>query len=136
MGSLLFKKPDAPIPDFCAGREAQIEGFPGLSKLVLDTISKCDVDLRKDLYNNIIFVGGGSLFPGIDRSFSKLLVNDGSVPAVVKVRVIASTLAQERQHSSWIGGSILGSLGSFQQQWISNGAYQEAGADIVEKLCP
>ncbi len=88
------------MPDFCANREQQLDGFPGLSKLVLDTISRCDVDLRKDLYNNVIFVGGGSLFPGIDRSFSKLLVNDGSVPAAVKVRVIASTLAQERQHSS------------------------------------
>ena len=37
---------------------------------------------------------------------------------------------------SFIGGSILGSLGTFHQLWISRAEYEECGKAIVEKKCP
>lgn len=33
----------------------------------------------------------------------------------------------ERRYSSWVGGSILGCLGSFQQLWVSKQEYEESG---------
>jgi len=41
--------------------------------MVLDTINNCDIDLRKDLYNNIMLVGGNTLVPGFDEVFTKKL---------------------------------------------------------------
>lgn len=43
--------------------------------------------------------------------------------------------ASERRFSSWIGGSIMASLGSFQQLWISKSEFEEHGAAIVSRRC-
>ena len=45
-------------------------------------------------------------------------------------------LFQERRFGSWIGGSILASLGSFQQMWISKHEYEENGKSQVDRKCP
>ena len=52
-----------------------------------------------------------------------------------KVRVLANNNTVERKYGAWIGGSVLGSLGTFHQMWISKKEYDEHGASIVEKRC-
>ena len=49
-----------------------------------------------------------------------------------KVKVIAPP---ERAYSTWIGGSILASLSSFEQMWITAGDYEEYGPKIVSRKC-
>jgi actin len=70
------------------------------------------------------------MFPGIADRLTKEL--KAIVPSSVKVRVIAPP---ERKFSVWIGGSILASLSSFQQQWITREEYNEIGARIVHRKC-
>ena len=53
-------------------------------------------------------------------------------PSSVKVKVIAPP---ERKYSVWIGGSILASLSTFQQMWISKQEYDECGPAIVHRKC-
>lgn len=57
------------------------------------------------------------------------------VRAQYKFRLAASTSATERRFSAWIGGSILASLGSFHQMWVSKQDYEEVGKSIIEKKC-
>lgn len=52
-----------------------------------------------------------------------------------RVRVYAPGQVVERKYASWIGGSILGSLGTFHQMWISKKEYEEHGPNIIEKRC-
>ena len=49
-------------------------------------------------------------------------------PSTMKIKVVAPP---ERKYSVWIGGSILSSLGTFQQMWISKGEYDESIPTIV-----
>lgn len=42
----------------------------------------------------------------------------------------------ERKFSSWIGGSILGSLPAMSSLWISPEEFDEKGAHIVDRKCP
>ncbi len=42
----------------------------------------------------------------------------------------------ERRFSVWIGGSIMASLGTFQQMWMSKAEYQEYGAGLIHKKAP
>lgn len=51
----------------------------------------------------------------------------------MKVKVIT---AAEKQFTPWLGGSILSSLGSFQQMWMSRQEYDEHGAIMIERKCP
>jgi len=59
-----------------------------------------------------------------------------SVASAIKVRVQAPSTPVERQYGAWVGGSILASLGSFQQMWFSRHEYQEYGASLIERKCP
>jgi len=53
-------------------------------------------------------------------------------PSTMKVKVVAPP---ERKYSVWIGGSILASLSTFQQMWISKQEYDESGPGIVHRKC-
>jgi actin-related protein len=51
------------------------------------------------------------------------------------VRSKAHTYTLTRTHAH-AGGSILSSLGSFQQMWMSKKEYDEAGAAMIHKKAP
>ena len=102
----------------------------GIHNLLYESIMKCDVDIRKDLYANVVLSGGSSCFPGIQDRMTKELT--AIAPASMKINIVAPP---ERKYSVWIGGSILASLTSFQEMWIFREEYDEAGAEIVHRKC-
>jgi len=102
----------------------------GVHSLCYDSIMKCDVDIRKELYGNIVLSGGTTMFPGIAERLHKEMT--ALAPAAIKVKVVAPP---ERKYSVWIGGSILASLSTFQQMWISKEEYDESGPSIVHRKC-
>lgn len=105
----------------------------GLVQMFNESVGKCDPDLRRDLFSSIILTGGGSLFDGLEVRVHNELAE--TLPSQ-KIKIIASGVNAERRFSAWIGGSILGSLGTFHQLWISKQEYDEEGAHLVEKRCP
>merc|ERR1712023_238075 len=88
------------------------------------------VDIRKDLYANTVLSGGTTMYTGIaDRMHKEI---SALAPPTMKVKIIAPP---ERKYSVWIGGSILASLSTFQQMWISKEEYDESGPSIVHRKC-
>uniref|UniRef100_A0A183CPT8 Actin n=1 Tax=Globodera pallida TaxID=36090 RepID=A0A183CPT8_GLOPA len=88
------------------------------------------------LYSNLIVTGGNSLIVGFtDRLNHDLAQN---CPSTIKIRVSNPnySTSTERRFGAWIGGSIVSSLGTFQQLWISKGEYEESGKSIVDRKCP
>jgi len=102
----------------------------GIHQLLYQSIMKCDVDIRKDLYANVVLSGGTSCFPGLQERLTKEVT--ALAPASMKVNIVAPP---ERKYSVWIGGSILASLTSFQEMWIFKDEYDESGAEIVHRKC-
>ena len=39
----------------------------------------------------------------------------------------------ERKESAWVGGSILASLATFKNMWVSRSDYEEQGARILHR---
>merc|ERR1712106_227513 len=106
----------------------------GMSHVVSTSIGLCDVDLRPSLYSGVILTGGNSLLNGfIDRLNRDL---SSRTPPNMRFKLISATGTTERRFGSWIGGSILASLGSFQQMWISKQEYEESGKSQVDRKCP
>jgi actin-like protein 6A len=93
-----------------------------------------DVDIRKELSSNILLTGGSSLFPNLDARLSHELTK--LLPAFTKPKVVAPRFSVERTHAAWIGASILTSLGSFQQLWLSRTEYEEYGATMAIQRFP
>merc|ERR1711862_570912 len=102
----------------------------GVHETTYNSIMKCDVDIRKDLYGNVVLSGGSTMFPCIAERMNKELVALAS--STMKIKIIAPP---ERKYSVWIGGSILASLSTSQQMWISKEEYDESGPSIVHRKC-
>ncbi|MHA1953814.1 MAG: actin, cytoplasmic 2, partial [Candidatus Heimdallarchaeaceae archaeon] len=97
-----------------------------LDELIYRSIQNCDVDLRRDLYANIVLSGGSTMFPGLKERLHKELTE--LVPETMEVKIIAPP---ERRYSVWIGGSILSSLKTFAKLWVTRKEYKEIGPTSV-----
>ncbi|GAA0147424.1 hypothetical protein Leryth_011964 [Lithospermum erythrorhizon] len=106
----------------------------GLPQMVLESINKCDVDIRRELFSSILLAGGTASMQQLKERLEKDLLEES--PQAARVKVLASGNATERRFSVWIGGSILASLGSFQQMWFSKSEYEEHGSSYVQRKCP
>jgi len=104
-----------------------------VQEMVLASVMNADTDIRKELCGSIIVTGGNTLFKGFPERLQKDIQNK---MMTYKVKMIAPTNSHERRFSSWIGGSILGSLGSFHQMWMSKEEYEEFGKSLVNAKCP
>ncbi|CAL9782826.1 unnamed protein product [Musa acuminata subsp. burmannicoides] len=125
IGAERFRCPEVLFQPSLIGMEAA-----GIHETTYNSIMKCDVDIRKDLYGNIVLSGGSTMFAGIADRMSKEIT--ALAPSSLKIKVVAPP---ERKYSVWIGGSILASLSTFQQMWISRGEYEESGPAIVHRKC-
>jgi actin-related protein len=125
VGNERFRCPEVLFKPNLIGKESD-----GVHKTTYDSIMKCDVDIRKDLYSNIVLSGGTTMFEGIAERMDKEI--KALAPASMKIKIVAPP---ERKYSVWIGGSILASLSTFQQMWISKQEYDESGPQIVHRKC-
>jgi len=120
-----FKCPEALYQPSMIGKEAD-----GIHQTCFQTIMACDVDIRKDLYQNIVCSGGSTMFEGMAERLGKEIT--ALAPPTMTVKIIAPP---ERKYSVWIGGSILSALGTFQSMWITKAEYDDAGPSIVHRKC-
>jgi len=125
IGNERFRAAEVLFQPSFIGKEAA-----GIHDTLFQTIMKCDVDIRKDLYLNIVLSGGTTMFPGIAERLTKEITS--LAPPAMKIKVVAPP---ERKYSVWIGGSILASLSTFQAMWISKSEYDESGPSIVHRKC-
>jgi len=125
VGNERFRCPEVLFQPSFIGKEAS-----GVDQTMFQTIMKCDVDIRKDLYANIVLSGGSTMYEGLADRLTKEMV--ALAPSTMEIKVVAPP---ERKYSVWIGGSILASLSTFQQMWISKEEYDESGPSIVHRKC-
>jgi len=125
VGNERFRTPECLLQPEFLGLE-----HDGIHTATYQSIMKCDVDIRKDLYGNVVLSGGTTMFPGIVERMQKEI--SALAPSSMKIKVIAPP---ERKYSVWIGGSILASLTTFQSMWITRQDYNESGPGIVHRKC-
>ncbi|MFX1252204.1 MAG: actin, cytoplasmic 2 [Promethearchaeota archaeon] len=123
IGPERFLAPEVLFNPAVIGREEQ-----SLNEVIYDSIQKCDMDLRKELYQNIVLSGGSTMFPGLKERLHKELAE--MAPDKIDIRIVAPP---ERRYSVWIGGSILSSLRTFGRLWITRREYQEHGPFILKR---
>jgi len=125
VGNERFRCPEAMFRPSFIGME-----IVGIHEGSFNSIMKCDIDIRKDLYANTVLSGGSTMYPGIADRMQKEIT--AMAPSTMKIKIIAPP---ERKYSVWIGGSILASLSTFQEMWISKQEYDECGPGIVHRKC-
>jgi actin beta/gamma 1 len=103
----------------------------GLQMYIENSIKKImPYETRKSLYSSIVLSGGNTLFQGFPSRISEEIKMLAPSSLSNKVKVVAEN---ERQNGSWLGGSNLANLGSFQSVWIHLAEYQESGPSIINR---
>ena len=125
VGAERFRCPEVLFQPSMIGKESD-----GIHIMTYNSIMGCDIDIRRDLYQNTVLSGGSTMFPNINVRLQNEMKQ--LAPTNVKVKVIAPA---ERKYSVWIGGSILSSLSSFLEMWINRDEYDESGPSIVHRKC-
>ena len=96
-----------------------------LPKTILDSINKCDISTRKELFNNIILGGGNTFIKGFDTRLKNEIEG-------IKKRNCGIISLKERKYSAWIGGSGISSLSNFSNKWITRNDYFEYGEKLFD----
>merc|ERR1712217_202135 len=125
IGAERFRCPEVLFQPNLIGLESE-----GIDHLTFKSILKCDIDIRRALYNNIVISGGTTMYDGLPQRMSASL--QSLAPDSMKIKI---TAPPERKYSVWIGGSILSSLSTFEEMWVTKEEYDEAGPSIVHKKC-
>jgi actin beta/gamma 1 len=125
IGNERFRCPEILFNPSLAGHDLE-----GVHKYCFDSVMKCDNDVRKDLFANIILSGGSTLFEAMgERLWQEI---HALTPSNGRIKVLAPP---ERLYSVWLGGSILASLSTFQTMWITKQEYDENGPNIIHRKC-
>jgi actin-related protein len=66
VGRQRFRCPEALFKPMLIGKE-----MPGFHEMSYQSILKCDVDIRNELYSNIVMIGGTTMYPGIPERLRK-----------------------------------------------------------------
>ena len=105
-----------------------MENVPGLHRLIHTCITKCDADIRREMFGNLVLAGGNTLFPRMDERVQKEVT--ALAPKGTPIKAVAFP---ERQYASWLGSSLLASLHTFPCMWVSKLEYDEYGASIIHR---
>ena len=123
VGKERYQCPEALFKPSLLGKDAL-----GIHEIIVQSIKKCDVDMRKELYNNMMLSGGSTMLPGLkDRLFKEVTA---LAPPKTKITIVAPA---DRKHSVWVGGAFLASMESLE--WVTKKDYEEQGENIMHRKC-
>ncbi|XP_012873578.1 PREDICTED: actin-related protein T1-like [Dipodomys ordii] len=103
---------------------------PGLSKMVCNSIEKCDIDIQKNLFAEIVLSGGNTLFPGLEERLMMELELLASQGTPIKI-----TASPDRCFSAWIGASVMTCMSNFKKMWVTSSDFHEFGKSVVQRKC-
>jgi len=121
VGAEVFRAPEILFNPALIGLE-----YVGIHQCLVNTISRCDLDIRRSMFNDVLLAGGSTLFEG----FGERLLSEVRklAPRDTKIQIWAPP---DRLVSSWMGGSILASLATFKKLWITKKEYDESGKSAI-----
>uniref|UniRef100_H2MSI4 Uncharacterized protein n=1 Tax=Oryzias latipes TaxID=8090 RepID=H2MSI4_ORYLA len=125
IGNERFRCPEALFQPSFLGMESA-----GIHETTYNSIMKCNVDIHENLYANTVLSGGTTMLSGIADRMQKEIT--ALAPPTMNIDISAPP---DRKYSVWLGGSIMASLPTFQQMWISKQEYEESGPGIVHRKC-
>ncbi|KAL3316928.1 Actin- protein 2 [Cichlidogyrus casuarinus] len=136
LGAERFEAPEALFQPHLVNHE----GY-GMAEMLFHTIQQADIDLRPELFKNIVLSGGSTMYPGLpsrlERELKQLYLHHtlkGDVDRLAKFKVGIEDVPQ-RKHLVFQGGAVLADLMKNKDSfWISKTAYKESGVNCLAKI--
>jgi len=101
----------------------------GIGGLVWESISRCEIDIRKTMLSNVILSGGSTMFPGFSDRLNRELRGYAPTASQANIRIVQS---KDQKHAVWTGAQVFATLRSMQEdQWMTYEDYDEYGANFI-----
>ncbi|EDO45012.1 predicted protein, partial [Nematostella vectensis] len=127
IGSERFRAAEPLFQPSLLGRD-----IDGIHESIFKSIKKCDIDLRAELFHNIVLSGGTTLLAGFSNRLHKEIYSLVDPKDPSRVRVVTPP---DRDLAVWRGSAVLAGLPSFPKMCISSQEYDELGPDIIHRKC-
>uniref|UniRef100_A0A8C0I852 Uncharacterized protein n=1 Tax=Bubo bubo TaxID=30461 RepID=A0A8C0I852_BUBBB len=101
---------------------------PWVRRTVFQSIVKCRECIQSNILRKVLLLGGSTLFQGFKERLLKELQT--GVPNTTHVKVNSP---QDRMYSMWVGASILASLRTFRNVWVTREDYNEVGPTALQR---
>jgi len=109
-----------------------------LDSLVLNAVAALEPEQHKELLRNVVLTGGASCLAGLPERLEAALRLKAShakgMPSIANQAnriTIHTAPLPERRNGAWLGGSILASMASHTEFWMSRAEYDEHGASLA-----
>ncbi|XP_037371571.1 actin [Talpa occidentalis] len=123
LGRERFSCPEALFQTDLIGRNSL-----GVHALAFQSISSCSPALWKVLFGHVMLCGGTGSCAGLRLRMQKEI--SALVTPTIQVKVAT---CPKPKHSAWVGGSILCSLSTFKDMWVTMAEYTEVGSSIMSR---
>ncbi|CAD7922516.1 unnamed protein product [Amoebophrya sp. A25] len=120
-----FLTPEPLFKPMLIGKEA-----PGVAEQVSRCIKIVDIDLRRDMYYNVVLSGGTTLFPGLPERLQFELTR--LAPPKCQPRVL---LPETRRYVVWKGAAVLAQMPNFGKMCVWRNEYDDIGSHVVHSRC-
>ncbi len=101
-----------------------------LHNLLYDSIQACSIDIRRELYSNVVITGGNSLIKGFAQKLKKEVM--ALTPPSIQIDVVTS---EDQGNMAWFGGSMISDMSTFKEDsCISKTTFEEEGPKAISRL--
>lgn len=101
----------------------------GVAEIVWNSISRCEIDIRRTLLSSIVLSGGSTMFPGFPERLRNEIKNYAPTATQANIKVVSST---NRQNAVWSGAQVFASLRSMQEDmWMTTYDFDEYGKSFI-----
>ena len=123
---IVIKEQRIKCPELIFSPNKMNQGKEGIAEVCNNAIQKCDEDIRRDLYSNIIISGGNTKFKGFEKRFSfefKKLIPIYRVFEVIDVK--------DKINAVWEGAKLISKFIQKESSWLTRQEYEENGERIL-----
>jgi actin-related protein 2 len=136
VGSERFEAPEALFQPHLVDVESG-----GVAELLFNSIQSADMDIRPELYKNIVLSGGSSMYPGLPSRLEKEVkqlylgkVLDGDASRLKKFKIRVED-PPRRKHMVFLGGAVLGDIMRDKESfWVSREEWKVDGVKALDKM--
>ena len=100
--------------------------YLSFSDIIISSINKVDIQLRRKVYENILLSGGNTAIKGLMEKLSNEVKNK----TYKNIKVNLNSPAKP-EFCCWAGGNIISTLEIFKRMWVTKNDWSEKGSKIV-----
>ena len=102
--------------------------YLSFTQMIINSINKTDIELRREAYESIWLSGGNTAFKDLNHK-----LND-ELKYIFGKNVVINILENEKinpQYRCWVGGNIISTLEIFKKMWVTKSDWKENGSEII-----